>query len=67
MVSDQIVQWHRQGIVESQLQKWNVVPPEFTRRMKAVWNRKNADGSWFCGERLSDTTPKECITPLATD
>jgi len=67
VVSDQIVQWHRQGIVESLLQKWNVVPPEFTRRMKAVWTRKNADGSWFCGERVSDTTPKECISPLTAD
>ena len=64
VVSDQIVQWHRQGIVEAQLNKWNVTPPEFTRRMKAVWTRKNADGSWYCGERLSDTTPKECVTPL---
>jgi polar amino acid transport system substrate-binding protein len=63
-VSDQIVQWHRQGIVEKQLQKWNVAPPEFTRKMKTVWTRKNADGSWYCGERLSDTTPKECVTPL---
>ena len=44
-----------------------LVAAESTRRMKAVWTRKNPDGSWFCGERVSDTTPKECITPLTVD
>jgi polar amino acid transport system substrate-binding protein len=64
VISDRIVQWHRQGTLESLMKKWSVPPPEFTRRMKAVWSRKNADGSWYCGERVSDTTPKECLTPL---
>jgi polar amino acid transport system substrate-binding protein len=67
VVSDRIVQWHRQGTLESLMKKWSVAPPEFTRRMKAVWSRKNADGGWYCGDRVSDTTPKECLTPLPID
>jgi hypothetical protein len=42
VVSDRIVQYDRQGTLERLMKKWSVPPPEFTRRMRAVWSRKNA-------------------------
>lgn len=60
LVSDAIVDWHRSGLILQLERKWGIPTTTFTSRMNELWNRK-VNGHYFCGERVSQSTPGECL------
>lgn len=60
LVSDAIVDWHRSGLIQQLERKWGIPATTFAARMNELWNRK-VNGHYFCGERVSQNTPGECL------
>ncbi|MEJ7931965.1 transporter substrate-binding domain-containing protein [Ramlibacter sp. AN1015] len=61
MVSQAVVDWHRSGELARLERKWGIPVSAFTRRMNALWSRRDKGGAWHCGASVGPTTPKECL------
>lgn len=60
-VSLAVIDWHRSGLLLALEQRWGVPPSPFAVRMNTIWQRKRADGAWYCGEGVTAATPKACL------
>ena len=63
LVSGQVLEWHRQGVITGLEKTWAIPPTAFAAHMQQVWSRRRADGSWFCGEVWGPGLPLECAGP----
>ncbi len=60
LVSDVIISWHRDGVLQSLEASWGVPPTDYLKEKQAIWQRK-VNGTWFCGTQISASTPIECL------
>lgn len=63
LVSQAIIEWHRQGVIVGLEKTWEIPPTAFAAHMRQVWSRRRTDGQWFCGERWIDGLPRDCAGP----
>lgn len=63
LVSDLIIQWHREGVITALERTWEIPVTKFTRHMQQVWSRRRTDGTWFCGEHWAPGLPQDCAGP----
>ncbi len=59
-ISKMIISWHRTGFIKKLEKKWGIPGTQFIEDMHHTWNKKNGE-KWFCGEEITDRTPKECL------
>jgi len=60
IVSKQIIDWHRTGVLQSLEGKWGIPATAYLKEMRELWQRKT-DGKWYCGEEITASTPAECL------
>jgi polar amino acid transport system substrate-binding protein len=60
LVSDLVISWHRQGVLQSLEASWGVLPTDYLKEKQAIWQRK-VNGAWYCGDRINASTPIECL------
>ncbi len=59
-LSQLIIGWHRDGLLQQRESKWGIPPTPYLKRMHEVWARKTG-GKWFCGDEITAKTPAECL------
>jgi polar amino acid transport system substrate-binding protein len=60
VISRAVVDWHRTGRLLALEQQWKIPASTFALKKNQLWQQKKSDGSYFCGEKISPNTPKEC-------
>ncbi len=60
-ISGAIISWHRENNLAKLEKDWGIPASDFVRDMHAVWDKKGANGTWYCGTQVSETTPRECL------
>ena len=59
-VSQAVIDWHRSGLVADLERRWGIPVSAYSARMRTVW-RQRGDKGWYCGDRVTQATPAECL------
>jgi polar amino acid transport system substrate-binding protein len=60
-VSDRIVAWHREGVLEALERHWGLKPSAYVEEQHSLWSGKADDGRYLCRRGADGTFPVDCL------
>jgi polar amino acid transport system substrate-binding protein len=61
LISDTIIDWHRQGFILALEKKWQLPASSYVANMHTLWSQKSADGkAYICTKNTQGIWPSRC-------